>query len=175
MDEKAFEALYEEHASSLYGFLAYRTGNHALAEDLLADTFERALKARRRFDVRKGGAKTWLYSIALNLWRDSVRRSATEQQALEALSSRATGNGTGDHERLEARQIIMAGLDTLSDDEREALALRYGADLSLAEIAKVVKKPRSTVEGRVYRGLKHLRIELAGEEPAVEARAASGS
>jgi RNA polymerase sigma factor (sigma-70 family) len=176
MDEKTFEALYEEHAEALYGFLAYRTGNHALAEDLLADTFERALKARRRFDVRKGAAKTWLYSIALNLWRDTVRRNATEQKALEALSSRANGNGHSGQEQVEARQIIMAGLDTLGDDEREALALRYGADLSLAEIAKVLRKPRSTVEGRIYRGLKHLRSELVGQDqPQAEAQAASGS
>lgn len=176
MDEKTFETLYEEHSGPLYGFLAYRTGNHALAEDLLADTFERALKARRSFDVRRGGGKTWLYSIALNLWRDHARRNATEQKALEALSSRETnGNGHSAHEQLEARQIIMAGLDTLGDDEREALALRYGADLSLAEIAKVIRKPRSTVEGRIYRGLKHLRIELAGEErSAVEAQATRG-
>ena len=100
MDGKDFEALYEEHARSLYGFLAYRTGNPALAEDLLADTFERALTARRPFDVRKGEAKTWLYSIALNLLRDSARRSATEQRALEqALATRRTATEATAHER----------------------------------------------------------------------------
>src|SRR5919107_5496712 len=74
-----FERLYEEHAQPLYGFLAYRTGDSALAEDLLADTFERALRARRRFDPRRAGEKTWLYAIALNLLRDGVRRTRAEQ------------------------------------------------------------------------------------------------
>jgi RNA polymerase sigma factor (sigma-70 family) len=176
MDGKKFEVLYEEHAPGLFGFLAYRTGDHALAEDLLADTFERALTARRPFDVRRGKAKTWLYSIALNLLRDSARRSAAEHRALEQVTLQA-GNGNGHlaHDQLEARQVVMAGLETLGGDEREALALRYGADLSLADIGKVIGKPRSTVEGRIYRGLKHLRLELAGErEPAVEAEAAHG-
>jgi RNA polymerase sigma factor (sigma-70 family) len=174
MDEKTFEALYEDHAASLYGFLAYRTGDPTLAEDLLADTFERAMTARRPFDVRRGKAKTWLYSIALNLLRDSARRSAAEQRALERAGSDAgNGNGHSVHERLEVRQVIMAALETLGDDEREVVALRYGADLSLEEIGKVIGKPRSTVEGRIYRGLKHLRLELAGErEPAPDARAA---
>ncbi len=170
MDEKTFEELYEEHAAGLFGFLAYRTGNQALAEDLLADTFERALTARRAFDIRRGKAKPWLYSIALNLLRDASRRRAVEDRAIEEMSLKArNGNGHSPIDQLEARQVLMAGLETLGDDEREALALRYGADLSLAEIAKVIGKPRSTVEGRIYRGLKHLRIELAGErEPAVE-------
>jgi len=70
MRDEAFERLYTEHAQSLYAFLSYRTGDRVLAEDLLADTFERALRARKRFDRRKASEKTWLYSIALNRLRD---------------------------------------------------------------------------------------------------------
>ncbi len=43
-----FEQLYEESAQPLFAFLVYRTGDRNLAEDLLSDTFERALRARRR-------------------------------------------------------------------------------------------------------------------------------
>jgi RNA polymerase sigma-70 factor (ECF subfamily) len=46
---------------------------------------------------------------------------------------------------------------SLSDEEREVLALRFGADLSLADIAAVVGEPRSTVETRIYRGLRKMR------------------
>jgi Sigma-70 region 2 len=53
MRDDRFEQLYTEHAQGLFGFLSYRTGDHVLAEDLLADTFERALRARRRFDPRE--------------------------------------------------------------------------------------------------------------------------
>src|SRR5437764_1291239 len=49
-----FERLFEEHAEPLLGFLVYRTGNRPLAEDLVAETFERVLRARRRFDPRRG-------------------------------------------------------------------------------------------------------------------------
>ena len=66
MRDDEFERLYAEHAQPLFGFLVYRTGDRALAEDLVADTFERALRARRRFDRRRGSQKTWLYAIALN-------------------------------------------------------------------------------------------------------------
>ena len=76
MRDADFERLYEREARSLYSFLAYRTGDASLAEDLLADTFERALRSRKRYDRRRGPAKAWLYAIALNLLRDHARRSA---------------------------------------------------------------------------------------------------
>jgi RNA polymerase sigma-70 factor (ECF subfamily) len=172
MRTQDFERLYEEHARPLFSFLAYRTGDVALAEDLVADTFERVLTAKRSFNPRKASEKTWIYSIALNRLRDVARRSAVEQSALAKMRpSGANGHRNG-FESAELRHIVMAALDTVSDEEREALSLRYGADLSLSEIAKVIGKPRSTVEGRIYRGLKQLHLELAGEsESAVDARA----
>jgi RNA polymerase sigma-70 factor (ECF subfamily) len=167
MRTEEFEQLYEEHAAGLYGFLAYRTGDSSLAEDLVADTFERVLTARRPFDRRKASRKTWLYSIALNRLRDVARREEIEIRALAASSN---GNGTNGHEAIEqvaTRQVIMAALATLEETEREVIALRYGADLRLEEIAKVIGKRRSTVEGRLYRGLRRLRSELERESRAL--------
>jgi RNA polymerase sigma-70 factor, ECF subfamily len=83
MREAEFEELYAKHAQPLLAFLAYRTGDRAMAEDVLADTFERVLRARRRFDPRRGSKRTWLYSIALNVLRDAVRRREAELRALE--------------------------------------------------------------------------------------------
>jgi RNA polymerase sigma factor (sigma-70 family) len=159
-----FERIYEAHAQGLYGFLAYRTGDPTLAEDLVADTFERVLTSRRPFDRRKSSEKTWIYSIALNKLRDSARRSAAEGRAIARMVT--NGNGHNGMEHAETRQVIMAALSTLGEDEREALSLRYGADLSLSTIARVIGKPRSTVESRIYKGLKHMRAELGGGDEA---------
>jgi RNA polymerase sigma factor (sigma-70 family) len=173
MNRENFERLYTEYAAPLYGFLAYRTGNPALAEDLLADTFERAWTARGRFDLRRGSQKTWLYSIALNRLRDEARQKVVEeraiQQAAQLYPPPGSANGTGNIEQAEVRQLLLAAMGTLEEEQREALSLRYGADLSLQEIADVLKVPRSTVEGRIYRGLKKLWQDLVEEaEPATE-------
>ena len=154
-----FERLYEEHAQPLFGFLAYRTGDPALAEDLLADTFERALRARKRFDRRKASEKTWLYAIALNLLRDAARRSKTEARALERLPQDPPGS-SDELAAVEHRDQVQRALTILSDEEREAIALRFGGDLTVPEIAKVLKQPLPRVEGRVYRSLRKLREEL---------------
>jgi len=160
MRERDFERLYAEHAQSLFGFLVYRTGDRALAEDLLADTFERALRARARFDRRKGSEKTWLYSIALNRLRDQARRDAAEQRAL-ARTAGPTDHGSPTLAAVDDREQLVRALETLSAEEREAIALRYGADLTVPEVAQLLGQPLTTVEGRVYRALRRLRDALA--------------
>jgi len=154
-----FERLYEEYAQPLFGFLAYRTGDRVRAEDLLADTFERALRARKRFDPRKASAKTWLYTIALNLLRDSARRSKTEARAVERMPHESAGE-PDDLTAVERRDQIQRALRILSEEEREAIALRFGADLTVPEIAAVLKQPLPRIEGRVYRALRKLRDEF---------------
>jgi RNA polymerase sigma-70 factor (ECF subfamily) len=153
-----FERLYEAHSRPLLAFLIYRTGDRALAEDLLADTFERVLRTRRRFDPRRGSEKTWLYAIALNCLRDHARRQATEQRALERVGPPA-GEPSGEP-AVHDRDLVSRSLELLSDDERLAIALRYGADLTMPEIARVIREPLTTVEGRIYRALGKLRAEL---------------
>ena len=151
-----FERLYSEHAQALFGFLAYRTGDPGLAEDLLADTFERALRARRRFDPLRGTEKSWLYAIALNLLRDNARRAAAETRALERAPVPASSTSS-ELERVADRDEVARLLATLGEEERETLALRFGADLTVPEIARLLRERRTTVESRLYRGLRKLR------------------
>jgi RNA polymerase sigma factor (sigma-70 family) len=159
MRDEDFERLYAAEAAGLFSFLAYRTGDRALAEDLLADAFERALRARRRFDRRRGSEKTWLYAIALNVLRDHARRRAAEARALER--AHVPADGPDALAAVEERELLQRALAELSDEEREAIALRFGAELTVPEIAKVLGESLTTVEGRVYRALRKLRGRLA--------------
>jgi RNA polymerase sigma factor (sigma-70 family) len=153
--DERFERLYAEHAAALLSFLHYRTGDLALAEDIVADTFERVLTARR-FTPRGASEKTWLYTIALNRLRDLARRGGAEQRALQRLEA-PVRVPPDSGELVERRDLIHRAMSALPDEEREALALRYGADLSLSEIAKVTGQKQTTVEGRIYRGLRRMR------------------
>jgi RNA polymerase sigma-70 factor, ECF subfamily len=163
MKSDRFEQLYAEHAEALLGFLVYRTGDRAMAEEILADTFERVLRSRARFDPRRSSEKTWIYSIALNRLRDVLRRKDAEERALQR-SEAGAHEGAPETERVEERSTVAAALAQLGEDEREAVALRYGSDLTVAEVAKTLGVKVSTAEGRIYRGLKQLRDLL--EEPA---------
>lgn len=155
----AFERLWESHAKQLLGFLIYRTGDPALSEDLVADTFERVLRSRQRFDPRKSSEKTWIYTIALNRLRDHQRRRDAEGRALQQVhvpddpdASVASG--------IEARDAVSRALEVLSEKEHEAISLRYGGDLTLPEIARLQGEKLSTIQGRVYGALRKLREEM---------------
>ena len=154
MKDDEFERLYAAEAQGLFAFLAYRTGDRGVAEDLLADAFERALRSRVRYDRRRGSEKTWLYAIALNLLRDHARRVAAEARAVERVR---VPDGFDAFAGVEARDELGRALAALSGDEREAIALRFGADLTVPEIAKLTRERLTTVEGRVYRALRKLR------------------
>jgi RNA polymerase sigma factor (sigma-70 family) len=160
MHDADFERLYEREAKGLYAFLAYRTGDRGLAEDLLADTFERALRARRGFDRRRGTERNWLYAIALNLLRDHARRAATEGRAVERVATSAPAAADSGEEAVERRDELQRAMAGLAEEEREAIALRFGAELTVPEMAAVLGLPLSTVEGRVYRALRKLRERL---------------
>jgi RNA polymerase sigma factor (sigma-70 family) len=164
MREDDFEALYAEHAQSLLAFLSYRTGDRRLAEDLTADTFERVLRARGKFDRRKSSMKTWLYTIALNLLRDHLRHDAVHRRVLERMAAPSETHEVSPFEVVGTRDSVQRALATLSDEERETVALRVGAELSFPEIARLLRSPVSTVEGRCDRALRKLKAHLDTEQ-----------
>jgi RNA polymerase sigma factor (sigma-70 family) len=161
MRDSDFERLYADHAQQLFGFLAYRTGDRGLAEELVGEAFERALRARKRYDPERAALKTWLYSIALNCLRDQKRREGAETRALDRAVVPVPGEALDPAlGRVDERDRLGRAMAVLSDEEREVVALRYGGDLTAPEMAKLLDEPATTVEGRLYRALRKLRSEL---------------
>jgi len=161
MRTEDFERLFEEHAGPLLGFLVYRTGDRVQAEDIVAATFEKALLARRRFDRRRASEKTWLYTIALNCLRDEVRRAHAGARADARLRATVPPSPSDAWAaEIADRDELSAAMASLAPEEREAIALRYGADLTVREVARVAGVAETTAQGRVYRGLRKLREYL---------------
>ena len=75
----------EKHLDDVYGYLAWFTGDRFAAEDLAAETFERALRLWHRFDPERGSARTWLCqvarTVALDHFRSEKRRTRREELA----------------------------------------------------------------------------------------------
>ena len=157
MRDTDFDQLFVQHAPGLLRFLVFRTGDRQEAEDVVSETFERALRSRR-FDPRRQDGRAWLYTTALNLVRDNVRRSAVEARVLAGVRAEEVLEDAS--ASVEARQTVLEALGVLSPEEREAIALRFGADLSVPDIACLLDQPLTTVEGRVYRALRKLRAAL---------------
>ncbi|HVM69032.1 MAG TPA: sigma-70 family RNA polymerase sigma factor [Gaiellaceae bacterium] len=149
----SFAATAEEHLDDVYGYLVYLTRNPLLAEDLTADTFEKALRLWRRFDPSRASARTWLCQIArttaLDWFRAEERRRRREERAAPA-------------EAVEPRLVdglspeLEAALASLSAGEREVIALRVLLELDGDEAARVLGISPTAVSTRLSRALRKL-------------------
>jgi RNA polymerase sigma-70 factor, ECF subfamily len=159
-DPHAFGAIFERHFDAVYGYARRRVGAE-LAEEVATETFTRAFARRQAFDASRVEARPWLLGIAANLlrrhWRTERRRLAAYARAAERSAPAEPG----------LLSEVVAALDSLSRDEREALFLFAVADLSYDEIADALEIPLGTVRSRLARARRRVRGVLGDEDPAV--------
>ena len=163
---------YEELVHTYQG-IAFRTayvvaGNAADAEEAAQDGFVKAYRALWRF---RAGAdfKPWLLRIvaneARNRRRSAGRRSALALRAAQEPSGEAAPSPEATLLGAERREQLLAALNRLGEQDREAVACRYFLDLSEAETAAALGVRPGTVKSRLSRALVRLRAELGDEEP----------
>jgi len=151
----AFAAVFDRHYDAIAGFLRRRV-EHALADELAAETFLQAFGARERYDTQRADARPWLYGIAANLLR---RHRRVEERRLRAYARAAARDGEagafdGVDERLDARAAgaeLATALASLGSGERDVLLLYAWADLGYDEIAAALAIPVGTVRSRLHR------------------------
>jgi RNA polymerase sigma-70 factor (ECF subfamily) len=154
-ERPAFAAVAEEQLDAVYRYLVYLTGDRTVAEDLTGETFERALRIWRRFDPRRGAARTWLCSIARSTALDHFRAERRRVRREEAYAREeptsaelAFGDGlSGDLER---------ALHELSPAEREVVVLRVVLELDGPSAARVLGISPTACSTRLSRALQRL-------------------
>jgi len=170
-----FLHVYDEHVWDIYGYLAYRLGSRADAEDLTQLTFERAFRAWGKFDPSRASARTWLLAIARNALTDHRRRDRSAR-------TNTIGEGGIDEAALPASEgpeastgispELEQALAVLGRRERTVIALRFGGGLKGPEIAEVLGLSVANVQQLMSRALRRLRTEL--ERGEREERLAAG-
>jgi RNA polymerase sigma factor (sigma-70 family) len=151
----------------VYGFLAYRLSDRDAVEDLTQATFERALRAWSRFDPRLGSERAWLLTIAANLLVDYRRRDRSV--LVESIDDRWLAPAPGPDERVLGSPELGDALAELTNREREVLALRFGGDLTAAEIAPILGLTLANVQQITSRALRKLRTLMAHTRAQVTA------
>lgn len=161
--ETDWDALYTEQLPRVYNFFRYRVGNGAVAEDLTSVTFEKAWRARGRYQRDLGAFSTWLLTIARNVAIDHYRQARRHASLEEAAS--VPGGETPEElaERRSDLDRLARLLERLEDRERELLALKYGAGLTNRAIAKFLGLTESNVGTIVHRAIRDLRAEWSSE------------
>ncbi|WP_329019549.1 RNA polymerase sigma factor [Micromonospora rifamycinica] len=158
-----FAVLYQRHAQALHGYVYRRLGREA-AEDVIAETFMKAFRARKTYDLHHRDAKPWLFAIAI---REVARHHRVEQARYRALlrSPRDRGGDLADQVAESAsaqawRGPLAEALARLSRRERDVLLMVAWADLTYDEVARALKIPLGTVRSRLHRARQKIRKSL---------------
>jgi len=149
----AFEAVAAEQLDSVYRYLVFLTGDRTVAEDLTAETFEKAFRSWRRYDPRRSAPRTWLCQIGRTVAIDWFRAEARRRKREETYSR-----------DLEQSEDLVDGLPgplqqalrQLSPAEREVVALRILLELDGPAAARVLGISHTACSTRLSRALKRL-------------------
>ncbi|HET6447550.1 MAG TPA: sigma-70 family RNA polymerase sigma factor [Conexibacter sp.] len=158
--DRSFSELYRSHLRDVYSYAYYRVGNHHDAEDLTEQTFLQAYRHYERALRESDGRplRPWLIRIAHNLaanyYRDRARRpeSAIEDAAVIS-APHTTETLVEGREELEQ---ILAGVQQLPDDRREALIMRFALGMDNREIARALGRSDGATKVLLHRAIKQL-------------------
>jgi RNA polymerase sigma-70 factor, ECF subfamily len=157
----AFADVVADHLDAVYRYLVYLTGDRSAAEDLAAETFEKAFRSWRRFDPRRGAPRTWLCRIAHSVAVDWFRAEARRRRREDSYSRDAAGV-----EEAAFAEGLSPALETalraLSPAEREVVALRVLLELDGPSAARVLGISQTACSTRLSRALRRLE-EMMGD------------
>lgn len=158
-DDDELRRVFREHVDGVHAFFAYAVARD-VAEDLTSATFERVVRSWRSYDARKASERTWILTIARNLLTDHYRRAShrawTSLDEQPALLDALAGTSDPLAEQLEL-DAVRRWLAPLGAREREILALRYGADMTPADIGTLLELTTANVHQIISRSLRKLR------------------
>jgi len=164
-DSAAFESLYDELSSAVFGLARRVVRDPARAEDVTQEVFLEVWRKAARFDSALGRGKTWVMTIAHRRAVDAVRRSESQKRQ----DGRATPDEISHDEpadtviAAEEHGAVRQCMETLTDLQLESVRLAYFNGYTYNEVATLLEKPLPTIKTRMRDGLIRLRDCLEGQ------------
>ncbi len=172
-DSEAFRLLIEGHRTVLFGTAYLMAQDRGMAEDAVQEALISAWRGLPSFGFR-GSLRAWLLRILVNEVKRPHRKARVQTVPLEeALAAPGNPGETEDAVlRNEERERLKAALETLPLDQRQAVVLRYYADLTVPEIGKALGCREGTVKSRLHRALNRLSgaLQQTGSHPGLVRR-----
>ena len=164
-DREAFAEIYDTYLDSVYRYVYFRVGSHALAEDLTSETFLRALRRIGSFTWQGSDIGAWFVTIARNLVADHVKSSRfrLEVPTADLLDADRGDEGIEDTvlNRLQNAALLDA-VRALKPEQQECIVLRFLEGLSVAQTAAVMRRSEGAVKQLQLRAVRALARRLDG-------------
>ncbi len=163
-DKSAFSDLYDQFAPRVLGLIKRLLIDHAQSEEVAQEVFLEIWQSASRFDAKKGGASTWILTMAHRRAVDRIRASQSSRDRDTKIGIRDyvseydnvsdTVEVTIEHER------VKLALEQLTSLQRQAVTLAYYGGYSHSEVATMLSVPIGTVKTRLRDGMIRLRDEM---------------
>lgn len=176
MRQEELEQYIREYGRDLYSFCRSVTRNLEEAQDLYQDTFLKLYEIGDRL-VTLNNPKSYLMGIAVNLYRNEKRKLSARRrivgvwQSVEEMDTDIPEDARLLEEEVIAREecrIVRSAVQSLADKYRLPVLLFYMEELSLSEIASVLRLPEGTVKSRLYRAKRILQRKLTHNQEGAE-------
>lgn len=158
-DRDAFGELYRLHYGEVFAFVRRRTPTCQLAEDIVSETFIRALRAIEGFAWIGGGFAGWLITIARNLLADHYKSAYHQRENLVRDGTEPDGLTPGPEEivveRL-VREAVLASLERLNPLQRACITARFLEELTVTETAERLDRMENSIKSLQYRATRTL-------------------
>lgn len=163
-DNGAFEALFEQYRNLVYKTAILMLNDPQDAEDVLQEVFVRVYRSLDTYDPARGAFTTWLHRLTTNACLNWHRRRKSRPRlvAMSQVDPSRLSQPPSDVRTAESIDV-RAALRGLNDRLRVTVVLRYGWDMTYAEIAQVLDLPIGTVKSRLHRAMNLLAVELGSE------------
>ena len=158
-DAEAFGELYDRYLDLVYRYVYYRVGSAAVAEDLVSETFLRALRRITSFSWQGRDFAAWLVTIARNLIADTFKSSRYKLEVSTADmldADRATDGPEGVVLDRMTNHTLLGAVRQLGPEQQECIVLRFLQGLSVTETAQVMGKTDGAIKALQYRAVRTL-------------------
>ena len=155
-DADAFEQLLRQHYRFIFRVALRWLGNDSDAEDVTQAVAMRLARAIQGFDGRSAFT-SWLYRITLNAARDLQRSQSRSRRVHDAVALVSEDSHSGDQEDALRIADVWRAVRSLPDQQRDAVMLVHGEELSQAEAARIMGCKEPTVAWHIHKARKALR------------------
>ncbi len=174
-DPEVFARVYDYYYPKIFGYVLKRTANLEIAQDIVAETFFKALNKLWQFRWRNISFSSWLYKIATNEINQYFRKGKYKSASLDELQEQGFEPvflPNPETEMMEAQEKLKQHRDFLICQERisqldikyqEVITLRFFEQKQIKEISEILDKSEGTIKSLLHRGLEKLREAITKE------------
>jgi len=162
-DAEAYGQLYDHYVTGIFRFVYYRTGSHQLAEDLTSETFIRGLRAIQRFNWQGKDFGAWLTTIARNLIADHYKSSRSRLEVVsDSMPEDSSTVDSPEHDvmTLISNELLFEAVNTLPNEQRECILMRFIQGLSIAETAAALGRSEGAIKQLQLRAVRALAKQM---------------